>query len=97
MLPMVGLIEQQLAPVKSDGDRIMTYEEIRAARLQHPFRPFTLRMKNGHEHLIREPETLAITPLNLVFWDSDSRTVVMSSANEVESLTYVDQTSKASA
>ena len=68
----------------------MTYEEIRAARLQDPFRAFKLRMRDGQEHVIREPESLAITPLNLVFFDRDVRGVVMSSADEVESLIFVD-------
>ena len=73
----------------------MTYEEIRAARLQRPFRPFQMRMKNGHQHVIREPETLAISPLNLVFFDPSAGGVVMSSADEVESLSFDDDTSKA--
>ncbi len=73
----------------------MTYEAIRAARLQKPFRPFTLRMKSGQNHLIREPETLAITPLNLVFFDSNAGGVVMSSADEVESVLFADDVSKA--
>ena len=73
----------------------MTYEEIRAARLRHPFRAFKLRMKNGQEHLIREAETLAITPLNLVFFDPSAGGIVMSSADEVEALSFVDDTSKA--
>ncbi|MBI1830828.1 MAG: hypothetical protein HYR84_05180 [Planctomycetes bacterium] len=72
----------------------MTYEEIRAARLQRPFKPIKLRLRNGREHVIREPESLAITPLNLVFFDPLSG-VVMSSADEVESLSYVDDVKKA--
>ena len=75
----------------------MNFEDIRAARLQHPFRPFKLRMKNGREHVIREPETLAITPLNLVFFDSIASNIVMSAADEVDSLSFVDDVSKARA
>ena len=73
----------------------MNYEEIRKVRLEHPFRPFRLRMKSGQEHLIQEAETLAITPLNLVFFDPGAGGVVMSSADEVESLAFVDDVSKA--
>jgi hypothetical protein len=73
----------------------MNYEEIRKARLLHPFKPFKLRMKSGQEHVIREAEALAITPLNLVFFDPSAGGTVMSSADEVESLSFVDEVSKA--
>jgi hypothetical protein len=75
----------------------MNYEDIRKARLQHPFRAFKLRMKEGQEYVIAEPETLAITPLNLVFLNGNTGTVVMSSADEVESLAFVDENKKVSA
>ena len=75
----------------------MNYEDIRKARLQQPFRPFKLRMKNGQEYAIGEPETLAITPLNLVFFDPSVGEVVMSSAADVESLSFVDDGRKVSA
>ena len=75
----------------------MTYEEIRKARLQHPFRSFKLRMTNGREHVIREAEELAITPLNLVFFDSAADELVMSSPADVESLSFVEDARKASA
>ena len=75
----------------------MTYEEVRAARLQQPFRPFKLRMTDGQEHVIREAEELAITPLNLVFFDPGAGEVVMSSPDSVESLSFVEEVRKASA
>ncbi len=75
----------------------MTYEEIRAARLQKPFRPFRLRMRTGQEYVIRTEETLLITPRNLVFFSSASGPVVMSSAEDVESLSFVDDANKVGA
>ncbi len=75
----------------------MTYEEIRAARLQKPFGPFRLRMLTGQEYVIRAEETLLITPRNLVFFSSPSGSVVMSSADEVESLSYVGNSNKVGA
>ena len=75
----------------------MNYEDIRKARLQDPFRPFKLHMKDGLECVIGEPEILAITPLNLVFLNASQGNVVMSSADEVESLDFVDENRKVSA
>lgn len=72
----------------------MTYEEIRAVRLQRPFRGLKLRMRNGQEYVIREAEALAITPQNLVFFDADAG-IVMSTAEEVESLSFMGDSRKA--
>jgi hypothetical protein len=69
----------------------MTYEEIRAARLQNPFRPFKLRMKNGEEYLIQDPTTLAISPRNLAFVDSKTGLIELTSPGAAESITFVDQ------
>ncbi len=70
----------------------MTYEEIRAARLQSPFRPFKLRMKNGAEYLIKDPTTLAISPRNLAFVDPQTGLIEHSSPAAAESITFVEQT-----
>ena len=69
----------------------MTYEEIRAARLQSPFRPFILRMKNGEEHLIQDPTTLAISPRILAFMNPKTGIIEPTSPGAAESITFVDQ------
>ena len=69
----------------------MTYEEIRAARLQSPFRPFKLRMNNGEEYFIQDPTTLAISPRILAFVDPKTGIIEDTSPGAAESITFVDQ------
>jgi hypothetical protein len=70
----------------------MNYEDIRKARLQTPFQPFILRMKNGEEHLIQDPTTLAISPRNLAFVNPKTGIIEATSPEAAEAITYVDQT-----
>ncbi len=70
----------------------MNYEEIRTARLQEPFRPFKLRMKNGEEHLIRDPTTLAISRGILAFVNPKTGIIEQTSPGAAEAITFVDQT-----
>jgi hypothetical protein len=69
----------------------MTYEEIRQARLQTPFRPFKLRLKNGEEHLIQEPTALVISQRILAFVSSRTGVVEETTPGAAESITFVDQ------
>ena len=69
----------------------MTYEEIRAARLQSPFRPFKLRMNNGEEYLIKDPTTLAISLRILAFVDPKTGLIELTSPGAAESITFDDQ------
>ena len=75
----------------------MTYEEIRSARLQKPFRPFVLRMKNGEEHLIQDPTTLAISRKILAFVNSKTGIIEPTTPEAAESITFVDQVRPAGA
>ncbi len=68
----------------------MNYEEIRSARLQKPFRPFTLRMKSGEEHLIPEPARLAISKRIVAFVNPRTGIIEHWSPDAVESLTFPD-------
>ena len=69
----------------------MEYEDIRKARLQSPFQPFKLRMKNGEEHLIQDPTTLAISQRILAFVDPKTGLLEHTSPEAAESITYIDQ------
>jgi hypothetical protein len=40
----------------------MTREEVVAYRLAHPFVPFSIRMKDGTRHEVRESTQLAVGP-----------------------------------
>jgi hypothetical protein len=70
---------------------VMTYEEIRAARLQKPFRPFKIRMKSGEEHLIPQPARLAISERIVAFVNPETGVIEHWSPKAIESLTFVDE------
>ena len=74
----------------------MTYEAIREARLQHPFKPFRLKMKDGSVHFIYDAVRLAIRP-KILFFANERGEHVYSSPEEVDSLVFVEQTSQAGA
>ncbi len=69
----------------------MTYEEIRAVRLRHPFKPFRLRIRNGDEHLIQDPTTLAISQRILAFVNSKTGVIETSWPAAAESISFVDE------
>lgn len=69
----------------------MNYEEIRIARLQMPFKPFILRMKNGEKHLIEDPTTLAISQRILAFVNPKTGVIESTSPEAAEAITFVDQ------
>lgn len=68
----------------------MTYEEIRAARLRTPFRPFKLRMKNGEEHLIQEPMALVISQRVLAYVNAKTGIIEETTPGAAESITFID-------
>ena len=70
----------------------MNYEEIRQARLQKPFRPFILRMRNGEEHLIPDPVNLAISKRVMGFVNPKTGIIEESSPEAVDSLRFVEET-----
>ena len=69
----------------------MNYEDIRNARLQDPFRPFKLRMKNGEEHLIPDPVRLAISKRILAFVNPRTGVIQQTSPDAVDSLIFVEE------
>ena len=68
----------------------MNYEDIRKARLQQPFQPFKLRMKNGEEHLIQEPMSLVISQRVLAFVSSKTGIMEETTPGAAESITFID-------
>lgn len=66
----------------------MDYEVLRAARLRDPFRPFTLKLRDGRSFNVIEPTTMAITPDVLIVGEDLPH---LYRPSEVDDLVYIDE------
>jgi hypothetical protein len=65
----------------------MDSQVLRDARLQEPFRPFSIRMNDGRILPVLQPESVAVGP-NIVILVTESDSVIVLDPPSIESLVY---------